>query len=580
MPNTSRNRTQRIPLTQTELERMVNDFMTNDDEDEACEPFSSDDSVADADYDANECEISTADESSSSGSSEHLNVHRSPPRKIARATVMPIQNDSDNEWTDTEEDPIDIPFTATESINVNIPNNATALQYFQVFFDNSIILTIVEETNRRANLFLANQETLTRSNKGLRWIDTTPEEIKTFIGVCCLSGNITFPKIARQWSKDPLYYHPIFGKSMSRNRFTTILRMLRFVNHADVDVNDRLHKIRPILNAIIENIKSAFYPGQHLAIDEAMILWRGRLIFRQYIPNKRHKYGIKLYELTTHDGFILNIIIYVGKGTLEIDGESHSFSVVKQLIRDYLGKGHVLYVDNFYSSVALAEYLLSEKTGIVGTLRENRKGNPKKFLKTKLKKGEAVWKRKGSVVVTKWKDKRDVRMMSTRHKHQMVETRPRRGEVKLKPQCVLDYNQHMSGIDRADQMMSYYSSPRKTIRWYRKIFFHLVDVCIWNAYYLYKKRTNTKKTLLDFRDEIIKDLIKAKPLQANSIPVNFQGHHFPEAIPGEKKNSKRCRFCSKGNVRRRSRYHCPSCPDLPGLCIDPCFKNWHLSLDT
>nr|CAI5826559.1 unnamed protein product [Callosobruchus analis] len=141
-----------------------------------------------------------------------------------------------------------------------------------------------------------------------------------------------------------------------------------------------------------------------------MILWRGRLSLPQYIPNKRHKCGIKLYELTTDNGYILNIIIYVGKGTLENQNDSHATSVVKQLLQDYLGKGPILYVDNFYTSVSLAEYLLSEKTGMVGTLRANRRGTPKNPMNAKLKEGEAIWKRKGRVVVSKWKDKREVRI--------------------------------------------------------------------------------------------------------------------------------------------------------------------------
>nr|CAH7715996.1 unnamed protein product [Callosobruchus chinensis] len=87
---------------------------------------------------------------------------------------------------------------------------------------------------------------------------------------------------------------------------------------------------------------------------------------------------------------ILRILRFVdhstGKGTLESQNDSHATSVVKQLLQDYLGKGHILYIDNFYSSVSLAEYLLSEKTGMVGTLRANRRGTPKNLMNSKLKK--------------------------------------------------------------------------------------------------------------------------------------------------------------------------------------------------
>ena len=46
----------------------------------------------------------------------------------------------------------------------------------------------------------------------------------------------------------------------------------------------------------------------------------------------------------------------------------------------------------------------------------------------------------------------------------MVEVRNRKGKVMIKPNIVRDYNAGMSGVDRSDQMLSYYSALRKTIR--------------------------------------------------------------------------------------------------------------------
>lgn len=60
----------------------------------------------------------------------------------------------------------------------------------------------------------------------------------------------------------------------------------------------------------------------------------------------------------------------------------------------------------------------------------------------------------------------------------------------------------MSGIDRYDQLVSYYSTPRKYVRLYLKIFFHLFDVSIWNACWLYNKGHEMNKTYLQFREDI------------------------------------------------------------------------------
>lgn len=47
-----------------------------------------------------------------------------------------------------------------------------------------------------------------------------------------------------------------------------------------------------------------YYSEQKLSLDEAMVLWRGRLYFRQNINGKRHKYGATLNSLTESIGLI------------------------------------------------------------------------------------------------------------------------------------------------------------------------------------------------------------------------------------------------------------------------------------
>ena len=71
--------------------------------------------------------------------------------------------------------------------------------------------------------------------------------------------------------------------------------------------DDPLAKIRLLIDHLNDVMEEMYTPGQKLSLDESMMLCRGRLIFRQYIKNKRHKYGIKFYELCTHDGLVLKV---------------------------------------------------------------------------------------------------------------------------------------------------------------------------------------------------------------------------------------------------------------------------------
>lgn len=86
------------------------------------------------------------------------------------------------------------------------------------------------------------------------------------------------------------------------------------------------------------------------------------------------------------------------------------------LIEDYLNKGYVLYMDNFYNSVSLTKTLTNQKTYVCGTLTANRQKELKKNVNKKLKKGEMIWERFDDVVICKWKDKRGVLTISNIHK--------------------------------------------------------------------------------------------------------------------------------------------------------------------
>jgi len=75
-----------------------------------------------------------------------------------------------------------------------------------------------------------------------------------------------------------------------------------------------------------------------------------------------------------------------------------------RLTRPFLNKGHHLFMDNFYNSVGLSKILLEHKTYTTGTLRSNRKLNPKQITgkNIRLKKGDHIFKRKGPIYFSRW----------------------------------------------------------------------------------------------------------------------------------------------------------------------------------
>lgn len=89
-----------------------------------------------------------------------------------------------------------------------------------------------------------------------------------------------------------------------------------------------------------------YEPSKNLALDESMAVFRGRLIFQQFIKNKRHKYGIKLYMLTETFGLVHREMIYSGQAhDMSLDC-CHTESVVEKLMEGLLHSGRSLNMDN------------------------------------------------------------------------------------------------------------------------------------------------------------------------------------------------------------------------------------------
>lgn len=478
----------------------------------------------------------------------------------------------EDEWVDVDCDPDIFDFLEPEGLKRNVSSTSTPLEIFEMLFDVPLLEKIVDWVNLRAKSIKDKNVSLHSNMKN--WKDTNCDEIRRFLGLCLIMGNISMPTIKNYWAQNSIYNHPIFSKTMPRNRFEAILRCLCFYKNED-DKSSRLYKVDQVVEHIMQNIRAIYYPGQNLSLDEALLLWRGRLLFRQYIPNKSAKYGIKIYELCTPDGFVLDILIYTGRGTVNNE-TGHAQSVVTHLTKRILGKGHILYLDNYYNSVKLANFLYENKTHVVGTLRKSRKENPKVVVNAKLRKGQTIFRRKGKVLVMKWKDKREVLMISTAHSAKCTTHVSKRGTQCEKPVAVIDYNKFMSGVDRCDQMVSYYTTPRKTIRWYLKVFFHMLDICLWNSTYIYNLKHQKKISYLKFRDMVISSLLLPIP---ENVPrnrsINRSVSHYPKKI--EKRI--RCQICSSKKIRSQTFYICDVCKDnkgkVIGLCVDPCFKEYH-----
>lgn len=450
---------------------------------------------------------------------------------------------------------------------------------YKLFFTDYILEKIVKETNDYAAQCINNYSSSSRMHQQA-WQSVTREEMITFISILLIMGVVPLPEIRLYWSKKEMYANARIKNAMKRDRFLSILKFLRFSDNNTARNEDRLHKIRNIVEAFVDTFRSSIRPGKNIVIDESMVPWRGRLCFRQYIPGKRHKYGVKLYKLCLPEGYTYNIEIYAGKNQTTIK-KSHCHDVVMRLLNGLLFEGRVLFIDNYYTTVPLAEELLENSTFICGTVKINKKFLPPQAKQKQKRGGIMSFENRSGVKFLKWTDKRPVCMLTTSKNHQCKFVQGKNGKVK--PDAVFDYNIAKKGVDLSDQLPTYYSCLRKTIKWYRKVIIQLIcGTSLVNAWYIHKRWGTKNMNMLQFREVIIDHLLANEEIYYH-IPSHkhvLQSYEGPARV-----TRKRCKECYKNLCKTKGRdyatdkttrvkTYCGHCKGQPALCLK-CFNKLH-----
>ncbi|XP_067140274.1 piggyBac transposable element-derived protein 4-like isoform X2 [Centruroides vittatus] len=502
--------------------------------------------------------------------------------------------DSSKEWCEinTENPPLPrFPFLATPGCSFSLNDMFDPLEYFRLFFDINLVNIIVKGTNRYA----MQQPKISRK----QWDPVTTEDIYVFFTICIIQGIMRKPDERMYWTTNEIFLTPIFSKLMSRTRFLQIKNNLHFSSHDNNDPithsNPKINKIWPIVTNLNKKFSDLYVPERDISVDESLMLYKGRLSWKQYIPLKRSRFGVKFFMLCeSSSGYLYNFIIYTGRSTSLNEKYQEmplTSQIVLSLVDPLLGKGYCLTTDSYYTSPHLADYLISCQTDLCGTVRTNRRGVPSIIHNKKLKKGEIVAIKRGKVMILKWQDKRPVTLLSTFHNPVKVNKEKPDGSVQSKPQVVIDYNHTMGGVDLLDQHLRDYPLTRKRgKKYYKKIFFHLVDICLYNAFVLYKKNGGEKDNL-GFRMRLVERLMEEYHTETRGNKQNrlrpfgtlrLTERHFPVFVPStEKKDvpTRRCVVCGKSSkkagksLRKESRYYCKDCG--VALCAAPCFRIYH-----
>ncbi|ROT77722.1 putative piggyBac transposable element-derived protein 4 [Penaeus vannamei] len=317
-------------------------------------------------------------------------------------------------------------------------------------------------------------------------------------------------------------------------------------NQAERQADDRLWKLRPVVDVLDRQFREVFVPNKVVSIDESLWAFKGRHQALQFVPNKRARRGIKVYKLCSslgpEAGYTTAFRIYMGKDRGDVPASMKA--VIDLLERvDLMDKGYEVHTDNWYSSPSLFHHLQKRKTSAVGTVRSNRKQMPTD-LQAKGRGSVDFRSTDSGMLALQWLDKRPVTMLSTVHTSEMVALPPnRQGIQRIKPKVVTDYNNGMKGVDFSDQLSGSYKSTRKNI-----------------------------KCLLKEEDRRGR---RNRIARARFAPADPADPHMPEDTP--LRRWRRCSQCWNRNKKRKeTRVMCRTCG--VSLCASPCFKEYHATL--
>jgi len=222
--------------------------------------------------------------------------------------------------------------------------------YALMLFFTEIFHLLVEQSNLYCNEHLDGLAGPSR-----RLPDLALPDRMTFVALALQMVHALRDKIHDYWSRLRQLHNPFHGDTMPRDRFLHLLRFLHFADNSqslDEDEEyDRLWKLRTVFDKLNEAYAKFHNPSEHLAVEEITVNFKYRFIFRQYIPKKRRRFGIKIYKLSNESGYTYDMRMYLGRDSHSAtDDMTATHATVRHLTCRVEGLGHKTFIDNFFSS--------------------------------------------------------------------------------------------------------------------------------------------------------------------------------------------------------------------------------------
>lgn len=390
-------------------------------------------------------------------------------------------------------------------------NANTVIECWKLFVTDDMLQDVVKYTNNEIQL---KRSTCTNSSTQMCiYHDTSLSELKAFIGLLYIAGLYNHENLKDLWRSDGCGVK-IFRTTMTLQRFGFLRNCLRFDDRETRQarkISDNLAAIRSFFETFVSNCQAVYKPSECMTVDEQLVSFRGRCSFRQYMPNKPSKYGIKMYALVDAKTFYtLNLEIYPGTQPPGIYSCSNKpCDVVNRLIAPISKSNRNVTFDSWFTSYSLMLHLLKEhQLTSTGTVHKNQAEIPEKMLQVHNRElYSTIFGFQKDITLASYMAKKNkvVLILSTLHHDDKIDSE---SSTRMKPEIVTFYNKTKRGVDIVDKLCSEYDVSRNTKRWPMVVFYSILNMSGINSIIVYKENNNRKISQRDFLRELGLELIK------------------------------------------------------------------------
>ena len=256
-----------------------------------------------------------------------------------------------------------VPFNGKPGVNASIISGQPIHIFEHLFTDelieHSLLYKFVCRTEQEEKQREGKLKKTSRENS---WPPITLNDIRLYIAILIYRGLIWKPTIHKYYTKNILFSTLGVPVILPLQKFIFIEKYLHFVHNTTLTPElGRRAKIAPIFDYLVDKFCCNYIPESDVSIEESLLLWKGRLSWKQYIPRKRSRFGLKSFVLAeAESGYIWNSILYSGNDTDFVDGCDFQYNATKivfSLAKDLLNQGYCIYVDNWYTSLELCANL-------------------------------------------------------------------------------------------------------------------------------------------------------------------------------------------------------------------------------